>query len=490
MPKNAEFMDNFSYFSISSQRLDYDTYINHKRSHDRSLASTTALQSILHGHSSGDHGEHGVHKVNQRTVKLFINLKELEASTSKILAESSTFEESVSQKLKEQKSRVERKSKHVTRKQDGFIDIATLSKFVGLNLIEPDKQNKVQSTKRNRQREKVEKTDEFDRGLIDGKIPFRLEGLRAPEMKCELIEELTRNLIDGADDIRQTRKEIDEKLAMIPKPRVYRNYPMTTDQKIFIRTHGTMSLSCFRAVDQAYKDRDRAKNLSAKQQHVEMKKQRRDAILKLREHAKYVFVGNIQAERNEAKKELAQKMDDLKSEISAKQEHVAAEKNKKERRKQERNRARAFAVEFCCQNNAISKALAVNAENGAKNKIIETNREKSRNIKEDIDRQKEIIKRYNEHRNLMLQSEVSLGKSKLESDLKQRSVRDRKEARLRVRKLRKVDEKKKIVLPSITTAPPKLPPLAVVAETQMKTWETLPKKEFKFREHDRINIWS
>ena len=490
MAKDSRIIDDFSYLSASSQRLDYDTYIKYRRSRDRSFASTAIMPSMFYEHSKASKIEQNFNNSNGK-MKLYVNLKGLEASTSKIIDDK--WEDDILHEEGETKFWFDRKSRHrmASGTESKTIDIAKLSECVGMNLIDPNKTKRTRPLKMSKAAGDINsnRKDKGNDEIVDGDIPFRLLGVPAPEMKCDLIEDLTKCIVEGARDIRDTIREFKENESRIPKRVVQKRYPMTVDQKLFIRTHGTMSLSCFHAVDQAYKDRDSAKNLSTKMQQIQIKKQRRDVGAKIREHKKYLTLEKIQVVKNEEKNDLMQAMDEQRADILARQEIVALVRNKRERKKEEWKQSHAFAVEFSCQTNAISKALASHAGIGTKGKIVEMKRAKTKKIKEDASRQKEIIKRYNEHRNLLLQSEASLSKSKLESDLQRRSFELKKEARLRVKKMKKTTLHKKIALPAITTAPSRLPPLAVVTAAQMEVWEKLPKKELKTREHDRINIW-
>ena len=323
----------------------------------------------------------------------------------------------------------------------------------------------------------------------DGPIAFRLVGLPAPKLECDIMEDLVKCIVEGARDIREHAREHEMKRAMEPKPIVKKHRTITADQKLFIRTHGTMALSSLRAVDQAYKDRDRAKSLAAKIQQNQMEKQRRDLMVKRREHVKHVFVQKLHDVKRETKNQHIEALELQKSELLERKESVAIKRNERKRTLQMRKRALALAAEFCNQANAINKALGSHAAMTAKEKRVGAKREKVVNIKEDIGRQKEIIRRYTEHQNLLLRSEVALSRSKLDADLHERAIEHRMEAQRHVRKLKGEREDRETRFPVLCTAPSDLPPLGVVSETQMDVWEELPKNEFVPREHDRVNIW-
>ena len=476
VPQDAAIEDQLSVFNMLSKPVDYDTYVTYRRIHQLHPVFAEDSQEKLSFKSASN-----------RTVNVHIDL--MEASMSKFVDDSSLLEASLSHKGKETKFQ-----RFFSVKKNREFDVALLGKFDELALIGSHKKSRnrggkklraIGSVKSKQIDERDEATDDADYSYIS----FRLEGLPAPKVESDMMEGLTKCIIEGARDIRETIREFEMERARIPRPMLQKSNPVTVDQKIFIRTHGTMSLSCFRAVDQAYKDRDRAKRLSATKQGNEIQKQSQEMMIKLREEKKNTSIEKQQEVNSEAKNELVQAMNMQKTERLARKESVALKRRERERKLLARKRGLALTVEFNSQANAIYKALGSHAAMVAKGRITEINRERNRNMREDIDRQKEIIRRYYEHRNLLLQSEISLNRSKLETDLRRRSIAVKEEAKLRVKKLKETHLDKEFAFPCISTLPPKLPPLAIVAETQLKTWENLPKKELKVREHDRVNIW-
>ena len=494
MPQNQGNIDGLSFASLSSQRIEYDTYIKYRRSRHRSRHSATVLPLLsrpMNNYIPEASPNFCLSKADDTTLKIHINLKELETSTSKIIDESLTLDDSVSESRKKPTSRSTKKDSGKASQQKP-ISVDLVGNFTSNNLMQLDREIR-QKEKQNLIKQATDKCGNGENGELkdeDGMVPFRLSGIRAPKVSGDLLEELTRDIVYGARDIRNSIKAFENSMHRRAPPVIERHYPITNDQKLYIRTHGTIALSCFRAVDQAYKDRDRTKSMLAKMSQVRSMKEKRELSSRVRNHNKYSSIRSIHSEKNHAAAELSQVMDDYKAEVEERQELVSAERNERLKRGKQRRKDRAFAVEFVCQNNAISKALVSHASTAAKEKVIQVKVDNACNIRKDMHRQKEIIKRYTEHRNLLLQSEVSLSRSKLDSDLMIRSLEQEKEARLQVKKLKnQKDLNKDVSTPCLVTVPNRLPPLAVIADGQLNAWEKLPKKDFKAREHDRFDNW-
>ena len=470
--------------------VDYDTYMRYRQA-DRTFRSKHAAPSYFTETSCTMQTEQSLEKASSGGMKLYIDLVELEASTSKYVDDPSSLEASHSRKRRGKKFHSSHGSSQplYPGKESQVFDVTSVGKFGRLPKLQKKRKNQSMKMPTVGDTRTMKQEDEVIDDSEEGFIVFRLAGLPAPRVESDILEGLTRSIVDGARDIRETVRDFEMRRARTPKPIVQRSCPMTIDQKMFIRTHGTISLSCFRAVDQAYKDRDRAKSLSAKMQQNLLQKRRREMMAQIRDNKKYELIEKLQEIKNETKNELTQAMELQKSELLAKKDSVALKKNERERRISVRKQAVAFAAEFSNQANAIYKAISSHAATTAKGRIIEAKREKAKCLKEDMDRQREIIRRYNEHRKLLLQSETALDKSQLETELHERSQIYREEARLRVRKLRQENLHKGVTVPCISSVPSKLPPLAVVADAQMTTWEDMPKNKLEVREHDRVNFW-
>ena len=109
----------------------------------------------------------------------------------------------------------------------------------------------------------------------DGTSCFRLQGEAPPKQKDEPVAEMLLSKRETGEDVRRSlwqfrrkrtekRKKPDEKVKL------------NNDQKLFLRTHGTMGLACLRAVHQAYMDRARAQKQANLNLRVNEMKERRE----------------------------------------------------------------------------------------------------------------------------------------------------------------------------------------------------------------------
>ena len=504
IPQSNPSSNDTSFFSLSSHNFNYDTYMKYRRTFSKSsfsdwagLPSLVSLYNkagVIESAADAEVNESFLSTCHKKMkMKINIDLTKLETSTDKVIDELANVDESSSSPKRQRSPERKAENKCENEIKQKPIDTEALSKLTGMKLVRPDRvpnkslKEKMKERMKDMMTASVTAFDDVIDDDSDGKIPFRLSGIEAPHTH-DWIEESTIQAVEAARDIRETLRGAERRMKALPNPIIQKNYPITTDQKLFIRTHGTMSLSCFRAVDQAYKDRDRAEQLAGKIMRVRSMKQKKEASCKMRRHNKLSSLEKILSDKAEHKNKVLGVLEDEKTQLEMRQGEISLRRATREKEKEQRKKEVTFTNEFVCQNNAVAKALASHAMLAAKEKIVSTKSKQVRKVKENASRQKEIINRYNEHRNLLLQSETSLSRSQFDSDLMQRAMERESKAKRRVKGLKQQHTTKEVSTPCVATAPPKLPPLAVVAETQWNMWEQLPKREFKPRVHDRLNV--
>ena len=323
------------------------------------------------------------------------------------------------------------------------------------------------------------------------KIPFRLSVTAPPILRRDLLEELFIETVQGASDIRNSIREAERYLANLP-PKVVKKKPGTTiDQRMFIRTHGTMSLGTFRAVEQAYKDRDRAEALASKMSKVRHLKKKREHSIERTKSYKMKYSQIISRRKTDGKEIVSDAIAENKRQDKSLYENLQATRMATKQYKHKINTDRRFALDFIAQNNAVSKALAVHARTIQNENRIKEKAENVESWRAREGQQRETIQRFQKHQQLMRQAEATLTRANLEGvvlndrNARQSKLRDRVEEL----KERKVTTHMGDKLASVTLAPPSLPPLAVIAPDQIETWENLPRKELKPRVHDRDVPW-
>ena len=109
----------------------------------------------------------------------------------------------------------------------------------------------------------------------DETIGFRLQGEEPPIQKKEPIAEMLLSKREMGEDVRRSLRQLRRKQPDKIKDTA-EGMKLTNDQKLFLRTHGTMGLACLRAVHQAYGDRARAQKQTELNERVSGMKERRD----------------------------------------------------------------------------------------------------------------------------------------------------------------------------------------------------------------------
>ena len=110
----------------------------------------------------------------------------------------------------------------------------------------------------------------------DEAIGFRLQGEEPPKQKNEPIAEMLLSKKEMGEDVRKSLRQFTRKQPEKPKRQAGGVMKLTNDQKLFLRTHGTMGLACLRAVHQAYDDRARAQKQNDLHKRVSGMKERRE----------------------------------------------------------------------------------------------------------------------------------------------------------------------------------------------------------------------
>ena len=214
---------------------------------------------------------------SEKTVRrhISIDLEKLEGTTTKML-----HKETEPCKVSIQKVVIPDKTTDVTRitqsapsrKESLPADVQNLAKSLGLNTLPS-----TWTSGGNRDRSKIGKyftQYEFLGQIVqnknlppedkddDERLNFRLSIQKPHIMKLDPLEELILRTVEGADDIRQSIAEMERRMkgvTPIRKPPPSRQ--INANQKLFLKTEGSTGLSCFHAVDKAYKDRNDAEKL-------------------------------------------------------------------------------------------------------------------------------------------------------------------------------------------------------------------------------------
>ncbi|XP_078687299.1 uncharacterized protein LOC144919665 isoform X1 [Branchiostoma floridae x Branchiostoma belcheri] len=267
-------------------------------------------------------------------------------------------------------------------------------------------------------------------------VQFRLSGLKPMLHAADAVQEMLIAKREGAEDIRSAERVHREYLASQPQPKLPPKQVVTLDQRLFSKAQGTMGMTCFKAVQQAYKDRKRAAQIAEKMEQVM-------AIKDQREQAKNRVQGFMHQKRNNA---LRKREKDGVEVSEALEKHELKHINYIEKRYEtrgkafERTKARfadlAFMADFSSQHTSVSNALLRHDRQTRKEDDSSERKDKYRQTREQSQEQKELVRRYLEHRQLMRQAEVSTERSVLDSKMLQDANNRLMEARVRVAQLK------------------------------------------------------
>lgn len=207
---------------------------------------------------------------------------------------------------------------------------------------------------------------------------------------------------------------------------------MNNDQRIFARAHGTMGMSCLFAVHQAYKDREKAERTAAKMEHIMSMRDERE---RAKERIKMY---------HDEKRTNALKQRDM--ERAKTLEHLEKREmqrlNYLDRRHELKNKSAdltksfrqdfTFITEFSNQHTSVSNALMRHDRQAKCEDDLQNKMEFVQNMSAAEQEQKDVVKKYLEHRQLMRQTESAMARATLDTRILQ-EVNDRMlEAKTRV----------------------------------------------------------
>ena len=283
----------------------------------------------------------------------------------------------------------------------------------------------------------------------EGSVKFRLNIRTPPTLKHDMLEEMVLRTIEGADDIRQAVRRIDEQRKIDAEPEPIRKpVRINNEQRLFLKTHGSMGLACFRAVDQAYKDRAKADELTRKSSQVKMMREQRHVLKQKRETFKRRYRGEAvvqgQADRVVCLDRLSEQVDDQVIE----REKVAQKRliGMKQARKAKENYR--FAVEFRCQNASIGKALRNHDSRLLREELKERVFDKVNTARELTLKQRSVIQNYIEHSRLVKQTELVNSRTRLDEILARQAERRETQVNEFVNS-KKMNHKKRLMTPTL-----------------------------------------
>ncbi|CAG5134410.1 unnamed protein product [Candidula unifasciata] len=256
--------------------------------------------------------------------------------------------------------------------------------------------------------------------MEDDEIPqadFRIRGRKPHFLTVDATTEMILSKKEAGELIREAEEVQKRKELLQPPMTVKRNRLTTIEQRLFNKTHGTMSLSCLMAVHKAYKEREKAEAAAVKSENnLGWREERLQAKDKIRRH------------HSEKRLKVLQTRDMEKSQILEQLEKQEVQKliflNRLHEQKVQRSHFKKmqqadciFMQEFHSQRSSISNTL----QRYDRQAYVEDNK-KSRQkevseMKKTEQAQKEAVKNYLEHQKMTKQKEIALAKVALQTKL-------------------------------------------------------------------------
>ncbi|XP_048586886.1 leucine-rich repeat and IQ domain-containing protein 3 isoform X2 [Nematostella vectensis] len=315
---------------------------------------------------------------------------------------------------------------------------------------------------------------------------FRLSGLDPPINTTEPLLEMLASKREAGIEVRKAAREHELNVLNEPRKVIIPRPTMNIDQRLFMRTHGTMGIACLRAVQQAYRDRERAESASSKSEKVA---QLREERLQSRERVQ-AFKTDYQETtlRRRLREEVktAEVLKEREARRVAEQERLQTARAVTAEQKKSRQADRMFMNDFSCQQTSVSNALLKHDRVAHKDETILLSEDVVRKGKELSQENQSLVKRYMEHRQLLRQAETAMARADLDARMLQEATQRVTQAKSRVSHLksRQKEAQEFYALPP-TNAPAPLPPLAVVSPDQEEVWRRLPRFHWAPRSHER-----
>lgn len=247
---------------------------------------------------------------------------------------------------------------------------------------------------------------------------------------------------------------------------------MTNDQKLFLRTHGTMGLACLTAVHQAYGDRERAREQAQKMERVAEMKQQRDQIVGKLHTMRQDYQQNILRNRIREGVKIADALHENEKKQEEDHGKVAARRTNAVLQERVRQAQTTFEKEFASQQTFVSQALRAHDQAELKQEKLTKLARAVRHEREATLEQQTLVKKYMEHRKLVRQTETANAKAELDEKMLQEANRKfaETEARAKRTKNRLEPVKEFYPLPPVN-APAIETPLAIFSPGNFSPWE-------------------
>ena len=284
-------------------------------------------------------------------------------------------------------------------------------------------------------------------------VNFRLRGMQNRIEIIDPMAELIMARAEAGHEVRLAEAEYHRYTDNPVKPVIKRNRLLPKETRIFNKIQGNMGLSCLRAVQQAYRDREIAEKTSQRVESVlgmrDSRETGKDRVRLFRDERR----AQIMKDRDREQKRLLEAME--KQELSRinQLDHSITRKTRSSHFSKSRRGERSFVSDFNVQNTSVSNALMRHDRQAQHEDALQSRAELVQINKHHEKEQQEIVRKFLEHRQLMRQTESAMARSSLDAQMLQEANERLMQARNRVAQQRARYENIQgtVALPLITT---------------------------------------
>ena len=354
---------------------------------------------------------------------IYVNLAKLEHGTLRSLQDEATAIDNVSMpqdSVRSEKVRLEVPPRRAKKKKDENVKAKRLRKdvkqFLGpvvpTEALTPD----------------LEADEDEELPIIN----FRLKGTKRGIELCDPTTDMFIDKRDAGRLIREAEYHYHKEQEMKPEPVVHPLTQPSVERRLFKRMHGTMGLSCLRAVEQAYKDRAKAERRYQKLETVLNMRDQRDAAKERIRIFNEEKRSKTMKEREKEAKTTAGVLEKRELNRIGYLDKSGELRNKSSHFTKHRRGELTFISDFNTQNTSVSNALLRHDRLARKEDKLQEKNDFVQGQKAMEQDQKEVVQKYLQHRQLMRQTESALARSTLDTKMLQEANETLMNARTRV----------------------------------------------------------
>lgn len=444
--------------SVDIPNLDYDTYLKNRRP-GSGVFSEGSLQSSRRSKSRGDYhnkrlvgpAERGPPEVpinsaasnqaHRGKKNIFINLAKLETNTLQSFCDTgdipstglfpkqrTTAKTDIHEEANYNRRKLRKKESDLCKRKV----VATVKQFLG------PQSHLAQTWELGAERSSDDPEDVVEQAEDIPKVNFRLRGRKQTPTYYDPTIDVLMSRMDAGKDVRAAeegfhrKREADRTTERKVKAKSVSVSKSTYEQRMFSRVQGTMGMTCLQAIQQAYRDRERAERKAASVECViGMREQSQAAKERIRAFHEQRRLKAMKDKERDQKLvlEVLQRQELQRQDTNDKYQHIYARYSQQARRLREEL---TFVTDFSLQNTSVSNALQRHDRQAREDDTLQAKSALVRSHRDFAKDQQALVKRYMEHRQLMRQTESAVSRAAVDTRMLQEANERLIEARQRV----------------------------------------------------------